>query len=151
MRQVTLILREPVPSLGAAGDVVKVKPGFARNFLIPQGRAIVATAAKVRELEHHKRVVAGRVTKELKSLEAVRDRIESLSLEVVARVGEEGKLFGSVTVLQIAEQLAAQGVEVDRRKIDLPEPIREVGEHSVPIKLQHDLVANVRLKVSPEE
>ncbi len=151
MRQVTLILREPVPSLGAAGDVVKVKPGFARNFLIPQGRAIVATTAKVRELEHHKRVVAERVTKELKSLEAVRDRIESLSLEVVARVGEEGKLFGSVTVLQIAEQLAAQGVEVDRRKIDLPEPIKEVGEHSVSIKLHHDLVANVRVKVSPEE
>ena len=151
MRQVTLILREPVPSLGAAGDVVKVKPGFARNFLIPQGRAIVASTAKLRELEHHKRVVAERVTKELKSLEAVRDRIESLSLEVVARVGEEGKLFGSVTVLQIAEQLAAQGVEVDRRRIDLPEPIKEVGEHSVPIKLHHDLVANVRVKVSPEE
>ncbi len=151
MRQVTLILREPVPSLGAVGDVVKVKPGFARNFLIPQGRAIFATAAKVRELEHHKRVVAERVTKQLKGLEAVRDRIESLSLEVVARVGEEGKLFGSVTVLQIAEQLAAQGVEVDRRRIDLPEPIKEVGEHSVPIKLHHDLVANVRVKVSPEE
>ena len=151
MRQVTLILCEPVPSLGAAGDVVKVKPGFAKNFLIPQGRAIVATAAKVRELEHHKRVVAERVTKQLKGLEAVRDRIESLSLEVVARVGEEGKLFGSVTVLQIAEQLAAQGVEVDRRKIDLPEPIREVGEHTVPIKLHHDLVAKARLKVSPEE
>ncbi len=151
MRQVTLILREPVPSLGAAGDVVKVKPGFARNFLIPQGKAAVATAAGVQELEHHKRVVAERVTKELKGLQAVRDRIESLSLEVVACVGEEGKLFGSVTVLQIAEQLAAQGVEVDRRKIDLPEPIKEAGEHSVPIKLHRDVVANVRVKVSPEE
>ncbi len=151
MRQVTLILREPVPSLGAAGDVVKVKPGFARNFLIPQGRAIVATAAKVRELEHHKRVVAERMAKELKSFVAMRDRIQSLSLELMARVGEEGKLFGSVTVLQIAEQLAAQGVEVDRRRIDLPEPIKEVGEHTVPIKLHRDLVANVRVKVSPEE
>ncbi len=151
MRQVTLILREPVPSLGEAGDVVKVKPGFARNFLIPQGKAMVATAANVRELEHHKRVVAERVAKELKSFVAVRDRIESLSLEVVARVGEEGKLFGSVTVLQIAEQLAAQGVEVDRRRIDLPEPIKEVGEHAVPIKLHRDLVANVRVKVSPEK
>jgi large subunit ribosomal protein L9 len=151
MRQVTLILREPVPSLGEAGDVVKVKPGFARNFLIPQGKAMVATAANVRELEHHKRVVAERVSKQLKSLEAVRARIESLSLEVVARVGEEGKLFGSVTSLQIAEQLAAQGVEVDRRKIDLPEPIKEAGDHSVAIKLHRDLVANVRVKVSPEE
>ena len=111
MRQVTLILREPVLRLGEAGDVVKVKPGFARNFLIPQGKAMVATAANVRELEHHKCVVAERVAKELKSFVAVRDRIESLCLEVVARVGEEGKLFGSVTVLQIAEQLAAQGVK----------------------------------------
>jgi large subunit ribosomal protein L9 len=151
MRQVTLILREPVASLGEAGDVVKVKPGFARNFLIPQGKASVATAANVREIEHQKRVVAERVAKELKSLQAVRDRIESLSLEVVARVGEEGKLFGSVTVLQIAEQLAAQGIEIDRRRIDLPEPIKEAGEHTVPIKLHRDLVANVKVKVSPEE
>ena len=151
MQQVTLVLRESVPKLGEAGDVVKVKPGFARNFLIPQGKASVATAANVREIEHQKRVVAERVAKELKSLQAVRDRIESLSLEVVARVGEEGKLFGSVTVSQIAEQLAAQGIEIDRRKIDLPEPIKEAGEHSVPIKLHRDLVANVKVKVSPEE
>ncbi len=151
MRQVTLILREAVASLGEAGDVVKVKPGFARNFLIPQGKASVATPANVQEIEHQKRVVAERVAKELKSLQAVRDRIESLSLEVVARVGEEGKLFGSVTVLQIAEQLAAQGIEIDRRRIDLPEPIKEAGEHTVPIKLHRDLVANVKVKVSPEE
>ena len=151
MRQVTLILREPVLRLGEAGDVVKVKPGFARNFLIPQGKAMVATAANVRELEHQKRVVSEKAAKEMKSLEAVRDRIESLSLEVVARVGEEGKLFGSVTVLQIAEQLAAQGVEIDRRRIDLREPIKEAGEHIVPIKLHRDLVANAKLKVSPEE
>ena len=151
MRQVTLILREPVLRLGEAGDVVKVKPGFARNFLIPQGKAMVATAANVHELEHQKRVVSEKAAKEMKSLEAVRDRIESLSLEVVARVGEEGKLFGSVTVLQIAEQLAAQGVEIDRRRIDLREPIKEAGEHIVPIKLHRDLVANAKLKVSPEE
>ncbi len=151
MRQVTLILREPVLRLGEAGDVVKVKTGFARNFLIPQGKAMVATAANVHELEHHKRVVSEKAAKEMKSLEAVRDRIESLSLEVVARVGEEGKLFGSVTVLQIAEQLAAQGVEIDRRRIELREPIKEAGEHIVPIKLHRDLVANAKLKVSPEE
>jgi large subunit ribosomal protein L9 len=151
MRQVTLILREPVASLGEAGDVVKVKPGFARNFLIPQGKAMVATAAHVRELEHQKRVVAERVAKELKSFVAMRDRIQSLSLELKARVGEEGKLFGSVTVLQIAEQLAAKGVEVDRRKIDLPEPIREVGEYTVPVKLHRDVIASLRVKVSPEE
>ncbi len=151
MRHVKLILREEVPSLGAAGDLVRVKPGFARNYLIPQGKATVATAAGIRELEHHKRVIGERMARERKDLEALRDRLESVALEVTVRVGEEGKLFGSVTVLQIAEQLAAQGVEIDRRRIDLREPIKEAGEHIVPIKLHRDLVANAKLKVSPEE
>ena len=102
MGQVKLILRESVPSLGEAGDLVSVKPGYARNYLIPQGKAIFATESNVQEFEHHKRVVAGKVAKELKELGAVKARIESLSLEVKARVGEEGKLFGSVTALQIA-------------------------------------------------
>jgi large subunit ribosomal protein L9 len=151
MSQVKLILRESVPSLGEAGDVVSVKPGYARNYLIPLGKAIFATESGVRELEHHQRVVAQKVAKELKELEAVRARIESLSLEVKARAGEEGKLFGSVTALQIGELLAEQGIEVDRRRIELPEPIKELGEHSVGVKLHRDLVAQIKLQVTPEE
>jgi len=148
---VKVILRESVPSLGEAGDVVGVKPGFARNFLIPQGKAIVASEARVRELEHHKRVVAEKVAREMKALESVRKRLESLELEVSARVGEEGKLFGSVTAAAIAELLAEKGYEVDRRKISLDEPIKEVGEHRVAIRLHRDLVAQIRVKVSAGE
>lgn len=151
MGQVKLILRESVPSLGEAGDLVSVKPGFARNYLIPRGKALVATEARMNELEHHRRVVAERMAKELQDLGAVKAKIESLSLDVKARVGEEGKLFGSVTALQIGELLAEKGIEIDRRRIELAEPIKEVGEFSVPVKLHRDLVAQVKLTVSPEE
>jgi large subunit ribosomal protein L9 len=148
--QIKVILRESVPSLGEAGDLVGVKPGFARNYLLPQGKAILATEAKVRELEHHKRVVAEQVARELKALESVRQHLEALALEVTAKVGEEGRLFGSVTAPQIAELLAAKGYEVDRRKISLDEPIKEAGEHTVAIRLHRDLIARVKVKVSPE-
>lgn len=150
MAQIKVILRESVPSLGEAGDLVGVKPGFARNYLLPQGKAILATEAKVRELEHHKRVVAEQVARELKALESVRQHLEALALEVTAKVGEEGRLFGSVTAPQIAELLAAKGYEVDRRKISLDEPIKEAGEHTVAIRLHRDLIARVKVKVSPE-
>jgi large subunit ribosomal protein L9 len=151
MGQVKLILRESMPSLGEAGDLVSVKPGYARNYLIPQGKALFATESNVQEFEHHRRVVADKVAKDLKELGAVKARIESLSLEVKARVGEEGKLFGSVTALQIAELLGESGVEVDRRRIELTEPIRQEGEHSVGVKLHRDLVAQLKLRVVPEE
>jgi large subunit ribosomal protein L9 len=151
MGQVKLILRESVPSLGEAGDLVSVKPGYARNYLIPQGKAIFATESNVQEFEHHKRVVAGKVAKELKEFGAVKARIESLSLEVKARVGEEGKLFGSVTALQIGELLGECGIEIDRRRIEIAEPIKQAGEHSVAVKLHRDLVAELKLRVIPEE
>lgn len=151
MAQVKLILTESVPSLGEAGDLVRVKPGFARNYLVPQGKAIFASESKVRELEHHKRVVAEKVALQLKDLNAARDRLQGLTLEVSARVGEEGKLFGSVTSVQIAELLAEKGFEIDRRKIDLAEPIKDAGEHSVPVKLHRDIVAQVKLTVVAEE
>ncbi|HTF34924.1 MAG TPA: 50S ribosomal protein L9 [Myxococcota bacterium] len=146
-----LILREDVPSLGDAGDVVSVKPGFARNYLLPQGKAMPATDANVSELEHHKRVVAERVTRERRAFEAQRDRLQAQRLEFTAQAGEEGKLFGSVTASQIAEELAAKGIEIDRRKIQLEEPIREVGEHTVSIRLHREIVANVKVKVTAAE
>ena len=151
MAHVKLILREDVPSLGDAGDVVSVKPGFARNYLLPQGKAIPATDANVSELEHHKRVVAERVTRERRAFEAQRDRLEAQRLEFTAQAGEEGKLFGSVTASQIAEALAAKGIEVDRRKIQLEEPIRDVGEHTVLIRLHREIAANVKVKVTAAE
>jgi len=151
MDAVKLILRDSVPSLGDAGDLVSVKPGFARNYLLPRGLAILATEGNVAELEHKKRVVAAKVAKERKGLEGLRDRLQALALVVKARAGEEGKLFGSVTSAQIAELIAAQGLEVDRRKIALAEPIKELGEHTVEIRLQSEIVARVKVTVAPEE
>jgi large subunit ribosomal protein L9 len=151
MGQVKLILREDVPKLGHAGEVVSVKPGYARNFLLPQGKAALASEAKVKELEHHKRLIGEKVARELKDLSAARDRLEQLELAVEAQAGEEGRLFGSVTAIQIAELIEEKGIEIDRRKIDLAEPIKEVGEHSVPIRLHREVIANVRLKVTAAE
>jgi large subunit ribosomal protein L9 len=149
--QVKLILREDVSNLGEAGELVTVRPGYARNFLLPQGKAILATAASIKELDHHKKVVADRLARDRKGQLAERDRIQNLSLEFAMQAGEEGKLFGSVTAAQIAEQLEAKGVTIDRRKIQLEEPIKEVGDHSVPIKLWKDVTANVKVKVTAAE
>jgi large subunit ribosomal protein L9 len=147
---VKLILKESVHNLGEAGDVVSVKPGYARNYLLPQGKAIPATESRVAELEHHKRILAEKAAKELKDLRG------ALAIEIHARAGEGGRLFGSVTSAQIAEALAAQGHEIDRRRIDLRDPIKEVGKHSVPVKLHREVVAKLSVNVvaveaAPEE
>ena len=151
MNSVKVILRESIPSLGEAGEVISVKPGHAHNYLIPQGKAALATEGNVREIEHQKRVVAERVAREVKALGVEKSRLESLRLEVKANVGEEGKLFGSVTAAQIADLIEAQGVKLDRRKIQLEEPIKEIGEHSVPVRLHKDVVANLKVRVAAAE
>ena len=151
MAQVKLILKDDVANLGLAGDLVTVKPGYARNYLLRQGKAIPATESKMRELEHHRRIIAENVEKERRTFEAERSKLEGVVLEVTANVGEEGKLFGSVTSAQIAELLAEKGFKVDRRKIVLDEPIKEVGDHAVPIRLHRELVAHVKVKVSAAE
>jgi len=145
--QIQVILNEDVPSLGDAGDVVAVKPGYARNYLLPQGKAILATKARIAEVAHHKRVIAEKMARELKHLEAAKAELEKVQLEIQMQAGEEGRLFGSVTSAAIAELLAEKGFEIDRRKITLPEPIKEIGEHTVPIKLRGELVAKVKLSV----
>jgi large subunit ribosomal protein L9 len=151
MAHVMVILREDIPRLGDAGEVVKVRPGFARNFLLPQGKAILATEGSVKALEHHQRVIADKTTREKKALATEKARIEAISLEITVNVGEEGKLFGSVTAAQIAELLGAKGVTVDRRKIELADSIRDAGEHRVPVRLHREVVAQVRLTVKAAE
>ena len=150
MANVKLILKEDIVGLGHAGDVVSVKPGFAKNFLVPQGKATQASEGKIREIEHLKKQIADKVAKELADLKKTQKAIEGLSLEVKAKAGEEGTLFGSVTAAQIAELLQARGYEIDRRKIDL-DAIKDIGEHAVKIKLHRDVVATVKVKVSAEE
>lgn len=151
MDHVKVILRQDMASLGEAGEVVTVKPGYAFNFLLPQGKAILASEGKLKELDHHKRVVAEQVARERKVLEADRDRLSQVVLEISAQVGEEGKLFGSVTAIQIAELLAQRGHVVDRRKIALEEPIKEAGEHEVPVRLHRDVIAKLKVKVVAAE
>ncbi len=148
MSLLRLILHEDVPNLGNAGESVSVKPGYARNYLLPQGKAVLATEGKIKQYEHQNRVIAEKLDKEQKDLEALAARLRSVSLEVRAQAGGEGKLFGSVTAQQIAELLAEQGFSIDRRKIGLAEPIKSVGEHDVAIKLRGELSANVKVVVS---
>lgn len=147
MRSVKVILSEDVPSLGDAGDLVSVKPGFARNYLLPLGKAIAATAANVRELEHQKRVIADKLARVRKQQVAERDKVHGQVVEFQAQAGEEGKLFGSITTLMIAERLAERGLEVDRRRITLAEPIKDVGEHAVTVKLHREIEATITVKV----
>ncbi len=151
MRSVKLILRESIPRLGEAGDQVEVKVGFARNYLLPQRKAIRATEGRIREIEHNRRVVKENLAKEIQTFENLRHRLQSTPLEVSARVGEEGKLFGSVTSAQIVQLLAEKGFEIDRRKIALDEPIKEAGEHRVSIRLHPDVIAQVAVTVRPED
>ncbi len=142
-----IILREDLSNLGEAGDVVTVRAGYARNFLIPQGKASVATKGKIKEIEHHKRVVDEQVNKQRKEQMQVRDRIQAIEITIPMQAGEEGKLFGSVTTATIAELLLEKGEEIDRRKIDLAEPIKALGEYKVGIKLFRDVVASIKVSV----
>jgi len=148
MGQIQVILSEDVHALGDAGDVVTVKPGFARNFLIPQGKALLATAERVNEVEHKKRVINEKLAKELTDLNAVKAKLDGTLLEIAAQSGEEGKLFGSVTAQNLADLLAEKGLEVDRRKIQLSEAIKTLGEHTVAIRLRSDVIAEFKVTVT---
>jgi len=150
MANVKLILVESIHRLGEAGDLVSVKPGFARNFLLPQGKALLATESRVKEFEHKRRIAEEKAAREQKDLQTVKQRLEALRIEIGARAGESGKLFGSVTAAQIADRIEAAGIKVDRRRIDLREPIKEVGEHKVAVKLLRELVAHLSITVVAE-
>ncbi|HEY5599986.1 MAG TPA: 50S ribosomal protein L9 [Candidatus Manganitrophaceae bacterium] len=142
-----VILKEDVDNLGRMGDLVDVADGYARNFLVPRKKAAVATTRNIKTLEHEKRVVADRIRKEKFAAEDLAKKIGALSLTIPAQVGEEGKLFGSVTSKDIAEAMAAQGIEFDKRKILLEKPIKELGISHVPVKVHHDVTAQVKVEV----
>jgi large subunit ribosomal protein L9 len=145
-----VILREDVPDLGGVGDIVKVKPGFARNFLLPRGLAMVADTRNVRVLEHQKRLAADKRERDRRQAQSVADRLGNVRLTIKARAGEEGKLFGSVTNLDIEKALAAQGFAVERRSIRLEEPIKSIGEHVVPVHLGVGVDAKITVVVEAE-
>jgi large subunit ribosomal protein L9 len=151
MGQVQLILQDDVRGLGEAGDVVKVKPGYARNYLLPQGKAMLATDQRINQLEHRRRVISEKVAKERGDLEALKLKIEGIALSFTAQAGEEGKLFGSITSAQIAAQLAEKGVEIDRRKLGLADPLKTIGEHAVSLRLGQGVSAEVKIEVVAAE
>jgi large subunit ribosomal protein L9 len=151
MGLVQVILSEDVHALGEAGDIVSVKPGFARNYLVPEGKAVPATAERVHQVEHQQRVISEKRAKELKDLESVKARLDATKLEIEAQAGQEGKLFGSVTAQNLADLLAEKGLDVDRRKIVLAEAIKTTGEHTVAIRLRSDVVAEFKVTVTAAE
>ncbi|MCZ6571181.1 MAG: 50S ribosomal protein L9 [Deltaproteobacteria bacterium] len=144
---VEVILTEDISTLGNAGDVVRVRPGYARNYLLPQGKAMLATKGRVRELEHKRRVIEEKIRKEVGGHELVAKRLEQTELEFQVLVGAEGKLFGSITNADIAGRLGEQGIELDRRKIELSEPIKQLGEYKVTLKLHREVSTQIRVKV----
>lgn len=145
-----IILQEDVENLGEIGDIVKVRDGYARNYLLPRGLALTANRRNVRVLEHHKRLAATKRERVQKNANAVRDRLSSLTLAIAARAGEEDKLFGSVTNIDIEKALREQDVTIDRRKIILAEPIKQLGTYTVPIRLGGGVEASITVQVRPE-
>jgi large subunit ribosomal protein L9 len=145
-----VILREEVPSLGTVGDIVKVKPGFARNYLLPRGLAVVADRRNMGDLEHQKRLLAEKRERDRRQAESVAQKVASFRITIKARAGEEGKLFGSVTNLDIERALSEQGVAIERRRIRLEDPIKSVGEYVVPIHLGVGVDTQVTVIVEAE-
>jgi len=145
-----LILREDVENLGKGGDLVDVKPGYGRNFLLPRGLAVAANPKNLREIEHQKGVATAKAAKLKASAEAIAKRLSDTPVTLKRKVGEQDKLFGSVTALDVAEALAARGLQIDRRSIDLADPIKTVGDFEVGVKLHHDVVGKAKVKVVAE-
>lgn len=141
-----VILKEDIANLGKIGEVVRVRDGYARNYLLPRGLVLLANKKNLKSFEHQKKIVGEQKQKILRQAQSVADQLATVSLVIAMKVGEEGRLFGSVTSIQIEKGLKAKGLTVDRRKIHLSEPIKVAGDHEVPIRLSSDLT--VPLKVS---
>jgi large subunit ribosomal protein L9 len=142
-----VILREHVDNLGRRGDVVKVTPGYARNYLLPRKLALAVTENNKRQIEREKKLAEARDAEERAGAEAIAARIAALDIEIARRVGEHDTLYGSVTSADIAQALQAKGFEIDKRKISLPEPLKALGETSVPVKIHRDVTAPVKVRV----
>jgi len=145
-----VILKENVENLGRMGDVVNVTPGYARNFLIPKQFAVEANTKNIKALDHEKRIIQERAKKILADAQAFAERVSSMTVTIKEKAGEEEKLFGSVTTMDIADALKEQGVEIDRKKISLGEPIKRLGEYDVEVKVAPEVTASLKLHVVAE-
>ena len=147
---IEVILREDIKSLGQTGEVVRVKPGYARNYLLPQGLAYEATEGNTKRIAAESRVRAARSQAERGEAEQLANTLRGLSLTLAGKAGEEGKLFGSITSQDIADALSRQGYSIDRRRIELDHPIRTTGEHVVASRLHPDVHAELRVAIGAE-
>ncbi len=142
-----VILHSDVQNVGASGELVRVRPGYARNFLIPRGFAVPATASEVNRLNHEKAVALAKFEKTKKESKAVADKIGAVTIKIARTVGEDDKLFGAVTAKEIEAAAKAQGVEFDRKKMHLAEPLKALGTFEIPIKLMTDVTAILKVEV----
>lgn len=145
-----VILRDDVYNLGKSGELVNVKDGYARNFLFPRNLAMLASAANLRQLEHERRVIELAQSKLRASALEQAKKIEGVSVKIARRVGEQDKLYGSVTALDIAEGLVQAGIKIDRRHIHLPDPIRSIGQFQVEVRLHREVVAKIAVLVEAQ-
>ena len=146
-----IILTKDLENLGKAGALVEVKPGYGRNYLLPRGMAVSATAKNIRQLEHQKAGILSRASKHKANMDAQAKKLASVELKFTRKVGEQDKLFGSVTSKDIHDQLSAQGYEVDRKQIHLPEPLKVLGTHDVEVKLHPEVAAKLKVTIAAEQ
>ena len=150
MATTTVLLREDVDNLGARGEIVKVKPGYARNYLLPRKLAVEATPGNVRQIEAERAALLKREARERATAEAQSAQMKDLRLTFVRKVGEHGLLYGSVTAMHIADALKEKGYEVDRRRVHLSEPIKETGDYNVSVRLHRDVTVESPVAVTGE-
>jgi large subunit ribosomal protein L9 len=145
-----VILKEDIVNLGKMGEVIRVRDGYARNYLLPRGLVIVADKKNLKVFEHQRRVVAGQRERVLKQVQTLGEKLSAVSLTIPVKAGEEGKLFGAVTSLHIEKALKGKGFDIERRKIHLAEPIKALGDYEVPVRLAADVTATVKVSVVAE-
>jgi large subunit ribosomal protein L9 len=150
MAHTKVLLREDVDDLGARGEIVRVRAGYARNYLLPRNLAVEATAGNVRAIEQERAALLKKEAKERSTAEAQSDQMKSLVLEFKRKAGEQGALYGSVTSMDLAEALKERGYEIDRHRIHLREPLKRLGEFNVPVRLHREVSIDLQVKVVPE-
>jgi len=142
-----VILKEDILNLGKMVEVVRVRDGYARNYLLPRGLVLIADKKTLKTFEHQKRVVESQKDRVVKQAQILADKLAQISLTIPVKAGEEGKLFGSVTNIDIEKALKAKGFDVDRRKIQLAQPIKVLGDYEVPVRFTSDVTANIKVSV----
>ena len=146
-----VILKDDVKNIGNMGQIVDVADGYGRNYLVPKGLAVEANIKNIKSLEHAKRVIQEKAKKVRNQAQELSNKISTVSLVMKAKAGEEGKLFGTVTTMDIAESLKSQGIEIDKKKISLDEPIKRLGSYAVNIKIHPEVTTQINLQVVEEE